>query len=123
MLKFHFILLKKNLNAFSYSILFKRGGFIALMLWYSREWWAVGIDCGMFWYSDKSAVGMLFLLYIFKRKKEKKESRLIKGGFKWSQVFLKKYYPTAMRERKCIRCVEWLCGDVRVEIFSKTRRA
>ena len=32
--------------------------------------------------------------YIFKRKKEKKESRRNSGGFKMSQVFLKKYYPT-----------------------------
>jgi hypothetical protein len=34
--------------------------------------------------------------YIFKRKK-KKESNLFCGGFKRSQVFLKKYYPTGWR--------------------------
>jgi hypothetical protein len=36
-----------------------------------------------------------FPLKFFKTKKEKKESRRIGGGFKRSQVFLKKYYPNS----------------------------
>ncbi|MDR6845365.1 hypothetical protein J2W95_002072 [Flavobacterium granuli] len=61
-----------------------------------------------------------------KRKKEKKESRISSGGFKRSQVFLKKYYPT----RVC--SISFLVINhneglekykTRVEILSKTRRA
>jgi hypothetical protein len=56
-------------------------------------------------------------------KKKKKESRRISGGFKRSQVFLKKYYP--IHHRKCGReiGIESCCETVWVEIFSKTRRA
>ena len=60
---------------------------------------------------------------IFKRKKEKKESRRISGGFKRSQVFLKKYYPTVLMEWDRHRIIKRWIGNVRVEIFSKTRRA
>jgi len=55
-------------------------------------------------------------LYIFKRKKGKKESRVIFGGFKRSQAFLKKYYPNHL----IFLIAEFL---LRVEIFYKTRRA
>ena len=65
---------------------------------------------------------------IFKRKKEKKESRRISGGFKRSQVFLKKYYPTYNRKRIEKRKLVYkrepeMNAGRRVEIFSKTRRA
>jgi hypothetical protein len=73
--------------------------------------------------SSESEVGKPFLLIIFQRKKEKKESRRESRGFKWSQVFLKKYYLTIVTERNHHCTVRRELKDVRVEIFSKTRRA
>jgi hypothetical protein len=73
----------------------------------------------------RCAVGRMFffLLIIFQRKKEKKESRRESRGFKWSQVFLKKYYLTVVTERTHHSTGSRELKNVRVEIFSKTRRA
>jgi hypothetical protein len=59
----------------------------------------------------------------FKRKKEKKESRLFKWKVSKKQVFQKKYYP--IRDGSNQRLIEIECcfETVRVEIFSETRRA
>ena len=56
-------------------------------------------------------------------KEKKKESHSSSGGFKRSQVFLKKYYPTVVLKRTRHRIIECWIENTRVEIFSKTRRA
>jgi hypothetical protein len=66
---------------------------------------------------------MLRTQNFFKRKKEKKESRLLKWRVLKKHVFQIKYYP--IRDFKCMcgtkyrRCF----GNLRVEILSETRRA
>jgi hypothetical protein len=57
-----------------------------------------------------------------KRKKEKKESSLSRGGFKRSQVFLKKYYPTRVYSIPFLVVSDNECLEkhkTRVEIFIK----
>jgi len=71
----------------------------------------------------KSEKANFFLLNIFKRKKEKKESDPCSGGFKRSQVFLKKYYPMVVLKSEVQIFDNASYENVRVEIFSKTRRA
>jgi hypothetical protein len=51
-------------------------------------------------------------MLFFKRKKEKKESRHKSGGFKRSQVFLKKYYPTITMESE----LSWLKKAVELKM-------
>jgi hypothetical protein len=93
------------------------------MLLFVREWSAVG-GCGNFGFSSsESEVGKPFLLIIFQRKKEKKESRRERGGFKWSKVFLEKYYLTFVLEGQLHSITTGELLKVKVEIFSKTRRA
>jgi hypothetical protein len=58
-----------------------------------------------------------------KEKKEKKKAVRSSGGFQKSKFFFKKYYPIYHRnyERKNWDYIS--CDTLRVEIFSKTRRA
>jgi hypothetical protein len=71
---------------------------MALMLRFGREWGAVGMVVVLVISRVSSDKAIFFPLKFSKRKKEKKESRHISGGFKRSQVFLKKYYPIVLPE-------------------------
>ena len=71
---------------------------MALMLRFGREWGAVGMVVVLVISRVSSDKIIFFSLKFPKRKKEKKESRRISGGFKRSQVFLKKYYPIVLPE-------------------------
>ena len=61
---------------------------IDVRLIFSSNWFVFNTDCFL--------MLTIFLANYFQKEKEKKESRPFGEGFKWSQVFLKKYYPTVL---------------------------